>query len=117
MYPFVPAAILIRIFGYDLFYSEGIIPILREMAGLGIKPFECVATAGEITAALALAIQKLNNNSEALPPVLQYAVRYIPGVNETESASTLLAAYGPHRIPQVFESFLTKALKESPRSS
>jgi hypothetical protein len=116
MYPFVPAATLIKIFGHDLYHSEETIPIVRELAGFEIKPFECVATVGEITAALALAVRKLKNNSESLPPVLQYAVRHIPGVNETESASTLLTAYGPHRIPQVFENFLTKALKESPRS-
>jgi hypothetical protein len=112
MYPFVPTSTLINVFGRDLFHSEEIIPIVREMAGFEIKPFECVATVAEVTAALALAIRKLKNNSERLPPVLHYAVRYIPGVNETESASALLASYGPHRIPQAFESNLAKALKE-----
>jgi hypothetical protein len=116
MYPFVPHPELIGIFGRDLYYSNETIPILRELAGFEIKPFECVATTGEIIAALALAITKLRNNSEALPPVLQYAVRHIPGVHETGEASALLAAFGPHRIPQEFESSLTKALKESPRS-
>ena len=116
MYPFVERTALAKIFGRDLFNSEETIPIMREMAGFEIKPFECVATTGEIIAALALAITKLKNNSEPLPPVLQYAVRHIPGVNEIESASALLAAYGPHRIPQGLESFVTRALKESPRS-
>jgi hypothetical protein len=116
MYPFVAPAVLSKIFGRDLFYSEETIPILRELAGLEIKPFECVATTNEIVAALALAIVKLRNNSQPLPPVLQYAVRHVRDVNETEAASVLLSAYGPHRIPQEFESFLTNALKESPRS-
>jgi hypothetical protein len=116
MYPFVPTATLVGIFGRDLFHSEEIIPIVREMAGFEIKPFECVATVAEITAALALAIRKLKNNSEPLPPVLQYAVRDIPGVNETESASSLLATFGPHRIPQAFESILTKISRNSPVS-
>jgi UDP-N-acetyl-alpha-D-muramoyl-L-alanyl-L-glutamate epimerase len=116
MYPFVPSAALVSIFGRNLLDSEESIPIVRELAGLEIKPFECVATVAETTAALALAITQFKNNSQHLPPVLQYAVRHIPGVNETHSASMLLAAYGPHRIPQEFESFLTKALKESPRS-
>jgi hypothetical protein len=115
MYPFVPTSTLTEIFGRDLFYSDETIPILRELAGFEIKPFECVATAGEITAALALAIKKLKTNSEALPPVLDYAVQNIPGVNETESAARLLTAFGPHQIPQSFESFLTKTLKESQR--
>ena len=98
----------LKMFGRDLFYSDETIPILRELAGLEIKPFECVATRNEIVAALALAIAKLRNKSEQLPPVLQYAVRHIPGVNETAAASVLLAGYGPHRIPREFEPFLTK---------
>jgi len=116
MYPFVSRDALVNIFGHDLFYSDETVPILRELAGFEIKPFECVATTGEIVAALALAITRLKNNSEPLPPVLQYAVQHIPGVNDITAASALLAAYGPHRIPQEFESFLTKALNESPRS-
>ena len=116
MYPFVGRDALLKIFGRDLFDSDDTIPILRELAGFEIKPFECVATTGEIVAALALAITRLKNNSEPLPPVLQYAVQHIPSVNDITPASALLAAYGPHRIPQEFESFLTKALNESPRS-
>jgi UDP-N-acetyl-alpha-D-muramoyl-L-alanyl-L-glutamate epimerase len=110
MYPFVETSMLTKIFGRDLFQSEETIPILRELAGFEIKPFECVATVGEITAALALAIKKAKNEAEVLPPVLDYAARSIPGVNETESAADLISGYGPHRIPQAFESFLTKAL-------
>jgi hypothetical protein len=116
MYPFLPTAQLVKIFGRNLLDFEESIPIVRELAGLEIKPFECVATVAEITAALALAITKLKNNSQHLSPVLEYAIRHIPGVNETGTASSLLAAYGPHRLPQEFESCLTKALKESPRS-
>jgi hypothetical protein len=116
MYPFVPASALIKIFGRDLFDSEEVIPIIREMAGFEIKPFECVATIAEVTAALALAIRKCKDNSEALPPVLQYAAGNIPGVSETESASGLLGAYGPHRVSQSFESILTELLRNSPGS-
>src|SRR5437667_140417 len=115
MYPFLSPVALFKIFGHDLFDSEETIPILRELAGLEIKPFECVATANEIVAAVALAIAKLRNNSQTLPPVLQYAVRHIPGVNDTEAAPVLLAAYGPHRIPQEFESLLRNALNQSAR--
>lgn len=108
MYPFVPTSTLTQIFGRDLFLSEETIPILRELAGFDIKPFECVATVREVTAALALAIRKVKNNSEPLPLVLRYAAGSIPGVNETTSAEDLLAAYGPHRIPQPFEGFLIR---------
>ena len=116
MYPFVPRSALLKIFGRDLFDSEDTIPILRELAGFEIKPFECVATTAEIIAALGLSVAKANASGEPLPAVLQYAVQNVPGVADASSASTMLAAYGPHRIPQELENFLTKALKKSPRS-
>jgi hypothetical protein len=116
MYPFVPHSALINIFGADLFYREETIPILRELAGLQIKPFECVATTAEILAALYLAIARVKASGAPLPPALEYAVRNIPGVLDFGDESTLLSSFGPHRIPQEFESFLTNALNNSPRS-
>jgi hypothetical protein len=113
MYPFVPTSTLTKIFGRDLFQLEETIPILRELAGFEVKPFECVATAGEITAALALGIRKAKNDSQALPPVLEYAIRHVPGVDEMEAASALLAAYGMHRLPPAFESSLLDSLKNA----
>ena len=103
MYPFVPTSTLRKIFGRDLFQAEETIPILRELAGFEIKPFECVATVAEVTAALALGIEKAKKESPSLPPVLEYALRQIPGVNDTGPASELLSAYGPHRLPEVFK--------------
>ena len=88
MYPFVPRSALTKIFGTDLFYLEENIPILRELSGLEIKPFECVGTTAELTSGLALSIAKAQASAESLPPVLAYALK----------------------------SFLTNALKRSPRS-
>jgi hypothetical protein len=116
MYPFVPRSAVIKIFGGDLFEREATIPILRELAGLEVKPFECVATTAEIIAALALAIAKANASGEPLPLVLEYASQNIRGVADPGDAEIILSAYGPHRIPQELETVLTKALKKSPRS-
>jgi hypothetical protein len=116
MYPFVPRSALIKIFGGDLFYREENIKILRELAGLEIKPFECVATTAEISSALALSIEKVRAADGPLPPVLEYAVQNVRGVSDTSSAASILSSYGPHRIPEEFETFLTKALKRSSRS-
>ncbi len=116
MYPFVSCEALTKIFGRDLFHRYETIPILRGLAGLELKPFECVATVGEVIAALALSITKVKATGEALPPVLDYAEKHIPGVGDSGTASTILSAYGPHRLPQEFESVLTKALNDSPRS-
>jgi hypothetical protein len=116
MYPFVSRSALTQIFGADLFHRDQTIPILRELAGFEVKPFECVATTKEIIAALSLAIARSNADGEPLPPVLQYASQHIPGVNENHAATDILASYGPHRMSPEFESSLIKALNDSPRS-
>lgn len=116
MYPFVPRETLTRLFGADLFHSQELIPVLRELTGLETKPFECVGTTQEIIAGLSLAVEKLKKEGEPLPPVLEYAAQNVPGVNETGEASNILASNGPHRVPPAFESSLTKALNDLPRS-
>jgi hypothetical protein len=116
MYPFVPRSAITKIFGGNLFERDDNIPILRELAGFEVKPFECVATTAEIIAAVALALAKAKASGESLPALLQWASDNIPGVDDTSHAMAVLGAYGPHRIPQDLESFLTKALNKSPRS-
>ena len=115
MYPFVSLDSIAKIFGKDLFQSGETIPILRELAGLEVKPFECVATTKEIVLALSLAIAKVKE-ADRLPPVLEYAAQHIPGVNGLVSTAEILHAYGPHRMSKEFESSLMNALNESPRS-
>jgi hypothetical protein len=116
MYPFVPHSMLMKVFGMDLFQREETIPVLLELVGVGTKPFECVATRDEVIGALALSIAKARGSGEPLPRVLDYAMCSIPGATDTATASALLESYGPHRIPVALESFLTNALKSSPRS-
>src|SRR5215475_1152595 len=116
MYPYVPRSALTKIFGTDLFYLQENIPILRELAGLEIKPFECVGTTAELTSGLALSIAKAQASGGPLPPVLAYALKHVRGAADPSAASSILNSFGPHRIPQEFESFLTNALKRSPRS-
>jgi UDP-N-acetyl-alpha-D-muramoyl-L-alanyl-L-glutamate epimerase len=115
MYPFVARDTLVRIFGKDLYRSPESIPILRGLAGIEAKPFECVGTTGEIVAALSMAIEMAKKTGDALPPVLAYA-ETIPGVGNSAAALEILSSYGAHRLPSVFERSLTKALNESPRS-
>ena len=94
MYPFVPRSALLKIFGFDLFDREETIPILRELAGFAIKPFECVATTAEIVGAVALSIEKAKASGEPLPRVLEYAAKNIAGVSDSARASTILSSYG-----------------------
>jgi len=116
MYPFVPRSVLLKIFGSDLLSQEANIAVLRELAGLEVKPFECVATTEEIGAALALAIAKVQASGDPLPALLEWASHNVPGVTDTGRAASILRGYGPHRIPQELENFLTKALNRSPLS-
>ena len=115
-YPFVPRSALVKIFGSDLFEREENIAVLRELAGIEAKPFECVATTGEIVGALALSISKARASGQPLPSLLEWASQSVGGVTDTSSAAAMLDSYGPHRIPQELENFLTKALNKSPRS-
>src|SRR5262249_40587157 len=116
MYPFVPRSALLKIFGSDLLEPEENIPIVRELAGLELKPFECVATTGEVIGALALAIAKVRPSGEPLPRLLKWATENIASVVDTGGAMSILDSYGPSRIPQELENVLTKALNRSPRS-
>jgi hypothetical protein len=116
MYPFVPRERLVQIFGKDLYQSPESIPIVRALAGLETKPFECVGTSSEIVAALSLGIEMAKKREAALPPVLAYAMESIPGVGNTAATQEILSSYGPHRLAPVFERSLTSVLNESPRS-
>ena len=116
MYPFVSRDRLTKLFGGDLFQREDLIPILRELAGLEMKPFECVGTTREIAAALSLAISRIKAAGEPLPPLLRYAAENVPGAADSGAAADILASWGPHQMPAEFESILTKAWNDSPRS-
>jgi hypothetical protein len=91
MRPFVSPETMSRIFGGDLLKGEDAAAIVRQLTGTETKPFECVGTAREINAALSLPA-------------------------EPAAASEILESYGPHRLPPEFESILTNALNDSPRS-
>ncbi len=53
--PFVSKKDLVSIFGKNLFEDEALIPIYKDLVGLGtLKPFDCVGTFEEIQAALHL---------------------------------------------------------------
>ena len=53
---FLPKDQLLKIFGKNLFEDESLIPLYKQLLGLeGFKPFECVGTPEETTAAMLLA--------------------------------------------------------------
>jgi hypothetical protein len=109
MHPFVSGADLIRIFGQDLYQAEESIQIIRALVGMdGPKPFECVGITHELIAALWLSVQKQERDGAALPVALRYARENILSLHPEAGnwAATLLASYGPHRLPADFEAVL-----------
>ncbi len=73
LYPFIDTQILTtKIFNYDLFQDENLINLALQLAGVKeSKPFECVGTYNEVRAAFYLAAQKLQEQDQALPVVVQ----------------------------------------------
>lgn len=66
--PFVPQAILVRIFGSDYFRDENILTHIRALVGLTpVKPFECVGTRDEAKLALLLVINKCKDEAREIP--------------------------------------------------
>ena len=67
--PFIHPEILKKIFGFNLFENNNLIPILNELIGkTDTKPFECVGTREEVCVALCEA----EKHYTILPRLLQY---------------------------------------------
>src|SRR5262249_14039287 len=111
MYPFISESDIQSIFGADLYAQEESIAIIRQLAGMeAAKPFECVGTTDEIIAALWLSVEKCERMNAALPVSLVYVRENVLPlrVDAQNLAATILAAYGPHRLPQRFEAILNR---------
>lgn len=116
--PFVAPPDMVRIFGRDLYGDEAIMPLVRDLAGLGNhKPFECVGTRNETLAALYLAVAAARERGEALPPVLRRAEAEIfpacpdlPGL----AAGMLTAWGGENHVPPAYAALLKERLGIAP---
>ena len=105
--PFLYKEKLVNIFGEDLFKKEKLLKTFIELCGYGeTKPFECVGTYGEVRYAISKTIEKLENNNEKLPFLLDY---YKNNFELTEEE--LLTYYNDNNnIPEEFEKILKKEL-------
>jgi len=112
--PFLDREQLLGIFGEDLFAWEGATPVLEALLGLDRnKPFECVGTKEETTAALVLCIQKYREQRIELPPALREIERTVlasqPDMPE-RSQRVLTAWTDQHCLPPQLASVLRKHL-------
>ncbi len=71
--PFLDDSAITEIFGREILEDESLIPILRELCGeTPEKPFECVGSREEISAAMVLGIERRKKLGQPLPALLGY---------------------------------------------
>ena len=103
LYPFLEREQMLAIFGADLFAWEGAADGLRTLLGLDReKPFECVGTREETLAAIYLCVEKMKQQSLALPPALREMEKTILSTRNDlpDLARRILTAWnGEHHLP------------------
>jgi 7-cyano-7-deazaguanine synthase in queuosine biosynthesis len=93
---FLPPPDVERIFGKNLFDDEALLPVFRDLVGLGaMKPFECVGTFRENMLALYLSGKKYEEAGMALP----LALRGLPIERGAAELSLLEEVSHEHAVP------------------
>ncbi len=115
--PFLDDSAITEIFGREILEDESLVAIVRELCGeTPEKPFECVGSREEISAAMALGIARRKQNGQPLPALL----RYFMTTQAYEAAQQSPARYFDYYqqenlLPQAFAQRMqaeTRALKE-----
>ncbi len=71
--PFLPQKKLRQMFGADMLNDPSLTGTLEQLVGIQEdKPFECVGSRNEINAAIAITIERMEREGEALPVLLRY---------------------------------------------
>lgn len=94
--PFVERRELIKIFGKNLLDDKSLLPIFKDLLGLGkMKPFDCVGTFEESQVAFCLASKKFKKDVivKTLLPKIYNPGKIIDKVFKTFSAPTLPAPF------------------------
>ena len=114
LFPFLDTADMAGIFGRNLYNDPAIMPVVRDLAGMGDhKPFECVGTADETAAGLYLAALKLEEAHQPLPTVLRrVSAEILPFFADLPAlAARLLSAWsGDHQLPPRYVALLKERL-------
>ena len=99
--------IVIEIFGKNLFEDESLIPLYKELLGLqGNKPFECVGTQDEVSAAFLLALTQ--EGWEQTKAVQMFLQEKAPNIDDPSSLiKRTLDLTVEHSIPTEFLSTLS----------
>jgi UDP-N-acetylmuramoylalanine--D-glutamate ligase len=83
---FLPKKEVVEMFGKNLFADEKLLPMYRDLLGLGkLKPFDCVGTFEETNTAISMAAEKFKNDIV----VKKFKAKYSADVFKTYAAPTL----------------------------
>ena len=99
---FVKVDTLSEVFGENLFEKVSLADDFKGLVGLSpVKPFECVGTISEIKYALALCIERMKNNGEGLPALLEIFDQSF-NINDILSQPVMSEFNDCHNIPDEF---------------
>lgn len=103
--PFLYKDELVAIFGKDLYEKENLLEIFKELCGYGkTKPFECVGTYEEVNYAIAVTVQKIEQEKKELPYLLKFYKNNYKLVDTTED---LTKRYNElNSLPKEFDAIL-----------
>ncbi|MDD4628385.1 MAG: hypothetical protein PHE68_03260 [Candidatus Peribacteraceae bacterium] len=103
---FLPEEKLMEIFGKNLFNEEALQPFFRQLLGLeGFKPFECVGTPEETSAAFLLAHER--KDLEDTKAMQLFVTDVLPKIRGPKKLiDSVLKAAPDHCIPKSFTSVL-----------
>jgi hypothetical protein len=109
---FLPKQTLLEIFGKNLFDDEALLPTYRELLGLqGCKPFECVGTPDESTAALFLAEDRGELHDTRVMQMFVSEAR--PRVQDADALLRRVMAPSPeHLLPPEFAALVSRHAPE-----
>lgn len=111
--PFLESHTVENIFSKSLFYDSDLIPLLEQLAGLAPeKPFDCVGTTLEVTAAIQKIISSANN--ARLPELLNYYVSKVPvsGFDPSLFYTLITENNSNHHLNNNYLKILTDALEK-----
>lgn len=99
---FLPKEKLLQIFGENLYEKQELLPLYRQLLGLeGFKPFECVGTPEETTAAMMLAVAK--GELEQTPVLQMFLLEKAEDIPTPDALTQeLLTPTDAHVIPARF---------------
>lgn len=103
---FLPKKEVVRIFGANLLDDESLLPLYRDLLGLGeVKPFDCVGTPEEVTLAFQLAHEREDYDADAGMRMFTREIQLTPE-RVTELKKALFTPAAHHVVPPEFQAIV-----------